>query len=92
MNEETPDIETERDFVVLLDRLAKQIRDLDWTPSTDDVSEWLYGMIDYLDNSTDPGLQRDGLRWDELGAMILEGLKRTKAYQATLPESDHPSP
>jgi hypothetical protein len=87
MHEDTTNIETERDFVVLLDRLAKQVRNTDWTQSTEDVSECLYGMIDYLDNTTDPTSPRDGLKWNEIGAMILEGLKKTKAYQTTLPDS-----
>jgi len=80
MHEDTPNIETERDFIVLLDQLAKQIRDTDWTQSTEDVSECLYGMIEYLDN-VDSLSERAGLKWNNISAMILEGLKKTRAYQ-----------
>ena len=39
---------TERDFVVFLGQIAGKLRDTDWEPSTDDLSESLYGMTEHL--------------------------------------------
>ena len=93
MNESTAQIETDRDFANLIDQLANGIRRTDWGPSTDDISRWLYGMIDYVDNSIDPTSARDGLKWNEIGAMILEGLNKTKACQSLQSDADNqPNP
>ena len=78
-------IRNEQDFFVLLDELAKQIRNANWTQSTDDILECMEGMIGYLDDAN-LDLTSDGLNWEQIGAMIQEGVKRTKAYQCSQPD------
>ena len=80
MSEETTQIMTERDFVVFLGQIAGKLRDTDWEPSTDDLSENLYCMAEHLDNTSSTDT-RDGMTWDMIAAMILAGMKKTKAYQ-----------
>ena len=80
MSEETVRIMTERDFVVFLGQIAGKLRDTDWGPSTDDLSESLYGMTEHLDNTSSTDT-RDGMTWDMIAAMILAGMEKTKAYQ-----------
>ena len=88
MKEDLRQLDTERDFIGLVDRLANGIRGTDWGQATDDISECLYGMIDYLDSSSDPTSPRDGLKWSEIGAMILEGLEQTKTHQSVQRDED----
>ena len=80
MGEETTQIVTERDFIVFLEQMAGKLRDADWEPSTDDLSESLYGMIEHLDNTSSMN-PRVGMNWDMIASMILAGMKRTRVYQ-----------
>lgn len=70
---------TEREFADFLNQIAGRLRDTDWGPSTDDLSESLYGMSEYLDQ-TDSETPRGGLTWDMIASMILAGMQKTKAY------------
>ena len=79
MSGETTQIMTERDFVVFLVQIAGKLRDTDWEPSTDDLSVNLYGMVEHLDNTSSTDT-RDGMTWGMIAAMILAGMKKTKAW------------
>ena len=80
MSEETARIMTERDFAEYLWEMAGKLRDGNWEPSTDDLSESLYGMTEHLDNTSSADA-REGMTWEMIAAMILAGMKRTKAYR-----------
>ena len=80
MSEEAARTMTERDFAEFLWGMAGELREGNWEPSTDDLSESLYGMAEHLDNTSSTDT-RDGMTWDMIAAMILAGMKKTKAYQ-----------